>query len=218
MDNTLETHLDTLLEEFEIECDSNLNLYATSLQLYIEHSDLFSETMRNMIVEYAILKLFGKWEKFLEDIFIEYMLGGCSRNGQIVNRYVSPVDREHAYKMIQNVNLYPDWSDVEKVLTNARNFFENGGSFKILKTVKAELTSFKKVRNSIAHISIRAKRDFENLVQGKVGYLPDGITPAKFLIEFKTGRERNAPTYCEHYIAYLKNTAKMLVEYSPEET
>lgn len=202
MDNTLETHLDTLLEEFEIECDSNLNLYATSLQLYIEHSDLFSEIMRNMIVEYAILKLFGKWEKFLEDIFIEYMLGGC---------------REHAYKMIRNVNLYPDWSDVEKVLTNARNFFENGGSFEILKTVKAELTSFKKVRNSIAHISIRAKKDFENLVQGKVGYLPDGITPAKFLIEFKTGRERNAPTYCEHYIAYLKDTAKMLVEYSPEE-
>ncbi len=60
MNNILETHLDTLLEEFEIECDSNLNLYATSLQLYIEHSDLFSETMRNMIVEYAILKLFGK--------------------------------------------------------------------------------------------------------------------------------------------------------------
>lgn len=203
MNNILETHLDTLLEEFEIECDSNLNLYATSLQLYIEHSDLFSEIMRNMIVEYAILKLFGKWEKFLEDIFIEYMLGGC---------------REHAYKMIRNVNLYPDWSDVEKVLTNARNFFENGGSFEILKTVKAELTSFKKVRNSIAHISIRAKKDFENLVQGKVGYLPDGITPAKFLIEFKTGRERNAPTYCEHYIAYLKDTAKMLVEYSPEET
>ncbi len=202
MNNILETHLDTLLEEFEIECDSNLNLYATSLQLYIEHSDLFSEIMRNMIVEYAILKLFGKWEKFLEDIFIEYMLGGC---------------REHAYKMIRNVNLYPDWSDVEKVLTNARNFFENGGSFEILKTVKAELTSFKKVRNSIAHISIRAKKDFENLVQGKVGYLPDGITPAKFLIEFKTGRERNAPTYCEHYIAYLKDTAKMLVEYSPEE-
>ena len=137
MNNILETHLDTLLEEFEIECDSNLNLYATSLQLYIEHSDLFSEIMRNMIVEYAILKLFGKWEKFLEDIFIEYMLGGC---------------REHAYKMIRNVNLYPDWSDVEKVLTNARNFFENGGSFEILKTVKAELTSFKKVRNSIAHI------------------------------------------------------------------
>ena len=127
-------------------------------------------------------------------------------------------DRNHAYKMIQNVNLYPDWSDVEKVLTNARNFFENGGSFEILKTVKAELTSFKKVRNSIAHISIRSKRDFENLVQGKVGYLPDGITPAKFLIEFKTGRERNAPTYCEHYIAYLKDTAKMLVEYSPGET
>lgn len=217
MDNTLETHLDKLLVEFKMECDSNLNLYATSLQLHSEHSDLFSETMRNMIVEHAILKMFGTWERFLEDIFIEYMLGGYSRTGQIVNRYVAPVDRDHAYKMIQNVNLYPDWSDIDKVLTNARNFFENGGSFEILKTVKAELTSFKKVRNSIAHISIKAKTDFENLVRGKVGYLPDGITPAKFLIDFKPIKERNAPTYYEHYITYLKDTAKMLVEYSSAE-
>ena len=215
--SNLETRLDKLLENFETECDYNLSLYASSLQLYIDHSDLFSEMMRNMVVEYAILKLFGKWEKFLEDIFIEYMLGEHSRNGQMVNRYVNPINREHAYKMIQNVNLYPDWSDVEKILTNARNFFENGGAFEILKTVKAELTSLKKVRNSIAHISIRAKKDFENLVQGKIGYLPDGITPAKFLIEFRTGRERNAPTYCEHYIAYLKDTAKLLIEYNSEE-
>ena len=212
-----ETRLDKLLLEFEEECDNNLGVYFTSLQLYNEHSDLFSETMRNMIVEYTILRLFGKWEKFLEDIFIEYMLGGHSQHGDSVNRYVNPLDKEHAYRIIQNVNLYPDWSDVGKILTNARNFFENGGAFEILKTIKSEITSLKKVRNAIAHTSTRAQKEFENLVQGKVGYLPEGILPAKFLIEFKTGRRRNDPTYFEHYISYLRNTAKILVEYHRRE-
>lgn len=208
------TQLDILLSDFETECNINLNAFYTSLRLYNEHPDMFPENMRNMVVEYAILKLCGKWEKFLEDIFIEYMLGGRSRNGVVVNRYVSPIDANHAYRIIQNVNLYPDWSDVEKILINAENFFENGGAFEVLKTVKNEITSLKKVRNCIAHTSFRARKDFENLVQGRVGYLPDGITPAQFLIEFKISRQRNAPTYCEHYITYLKDTAKMLVEYN----
>ena len=113
-----------------------------------------------------------QWERFLENIFIEYMLGAKS---------------------------------------------EKGGAFEILKTMKAELTSLKKVRNSIAHISLRAKKDFENLVQGKIGYLPDDITPSKFLIEYKVEKKKSSPTYCEHYILYLKNLAKMIVEYNGEE-
>lgn len=210
-------NLDTLLTEFNNECDKDLNIFYAALQLNNEQPDVFSVMMRNMLVEYTVLMLFGKWEKFLEDTFTEYMIGGHSCNGQIVNRYVMPIDKEHAYRMIQNVNLYPDWSDIEKVLTNARNFFENGGAYEFLKTAKAEITSLKKVRNAIAHTSMRAKKDFENLVQGKIGYLPDGISPAIFLIEHKVTRQRGAPTYCEHYIAYLKTIARMVVEYSSEE-
>ena len=57
------------------------------------------------------------------------MLGGCSLNGDIVNKYVNPIDRDHAYRMIQNVNLYPDWSDIDKVLKNANDFFRSMWSF-----------------------------------------------------------------------------------------
>ena len=217
MSGTEESHLDKLLLDFEAECNDSLNIYFNSLKLYNEHPELFSLTMKNMIVEYLVLRIFGKWEKFLEDIFIEYMLGNHSRYGDSVNRYVNPMDRAHAYRMIQSVNLYPDWSEIEKILINARNFFENGGAFEILKTIKSEITSLKKVRNAIAHTSISAKNDFERLVQGKLGYLPDNISPAKFLIEFKIEKKRNAPTYCENYITYLKDTAKILVEYHVEE-
>ena len=61
------------------------------------------------------------------------MLGGCSLNGDIVNKYVNPIDRDHAYRMIQNVNLYPDWSDIDKVLKNANDFFEACGPFENFK-------------------------------------------------------------------------------------
>ena len=213
MTETVKYSLDILLEGFESECDNNLNIYFDALKLYNDHSDMFSEMMRDMVVEYVVLRLFGKWEKFIEDIFIEYMLGGRSEYGDAAHRYVNPVDKAHAYRMVRNVNLYPDWSDVEKILINACNFFENGGAFEVLKTIKTDITSLKKVRNAIAHTSCRAKKEFENLVQGKIGYLPEGITPAGFLIEFKVSRQRNAPTYCEYYISYLKDIARMLVQY-----
>lgn len=212
-----QTNLDGFLNEFEKDCDDCLSVYFNSLQLYNQQPEAFSEEMRNMLIEYIILKMFGKWERFLEKIFIEYMLGEKSQNGKAVNRYVTPYDGEHAYRMIQSVNIYPDWSDIEKVLINARNFFQDGGSFGILETMKSEITSLRKIRNAIAHTSIRAQKDFEKLVQGKVGYLPENITPAKFLIDYKAGRRRNDPTYCEYYILYLKSVAKILVEYNPEE-
>lgn len=43
-------NLDCILEKFQKECDDSLNIYFQSLRLYNEHSDLFSETMRNMMV------------------------------------------------------------------------------------------------------------------------------------------------------------------------
>ena len=207
-------NLDKILVEFDKECDKALDVVYSSLQLYNEQPDKFSEGMRNMLVEYTVLMIFGKWENFLEDTFIEYMIGGRSCNGQIISRYVMPIDKEHAYKMIKNVNSYPNWSDIENVLTHAQNFFEDGGAYEFLRTAKAELTSLKKVRNAIAHTSIRAKKDFDNLIQGKIGYLPDDISPAIFLIEHKVNSRRGSPTYCEHYITYLKNSAKMVVEYN----
>lgn len=217
MEETTNTSPGQLLADFREECNKSVDIYYSSLKLYNEQVQDFSEDMRNMLVEYIIMQLFSKWERFLEDIFISYMLGGKGVSGSSVKRYVYPKNKDHAYKLIQNVNQYPDWSDVEKILVNARNFFENGGPFEILKTMKAELNALKKIRNSVAHTSYRARQDFEKLVQGKIGYLPSGITPAKFLIDYKIGEKRSDPTYCKHYIEYLKCTASILAEFQMEE-
>lgn len=209
--------LDNLLASFQNDCDRCIHIYYELLKLYNEPIPSFSEDLRNMLVEHNIVQLFSKWERFLENIFIAYMLGNKSSNGDSPLRYVFPINEDHAYRLVQNVNQYPDWSDTDKILVNARNFFEGGGPFEILKTMKAELAAIKKIRNSIAHISHRARKDFENLIQGKIGYLPSGVTPARFLIEYKVGKKRNDPTYYEYYIEYLKDTASILVEFHADE-
>lgn len=217
MDENRDGEIAALLQEFEEKCDENLTIYVRALSLFNEHSDLFQENMRNMLVEYGILKLFGQWERFLEKLFIDYMLGEKNTSEYLPTRYINPINEEHAYRMVQNVNRYPDWTDIEKICINAQNFFENSGPFQILTTMKSTLNEFKKIRNAIAHTSKSAKRDFENLVRGKVGYSPEDMSPAKFLIEYKAGRRREDPTYYEYYLEHIRNTAKMLGDFTEED-
>lgn len=206
--------MQVLLSDFHEICDKNLEQYFETVRFNSEHPELFSEEMKNMLVEYGILQFFGQWECFIEQCFIGYMLGGKSTSGDSPNRYVFPIDAEHAYKIVQNVNQYPDWTDIDKIVTNANNFFENGGPFAPLNTMKGTLNEIKKVRNAIAHTSKNAKRAFENLVRSKVGHAPDGITPAKFLSEQKIEKRKNAQMYYEYYINYVKSTANLLCSFS----
>ena len=210
--------LDDYLNAFKTKCDWSLQVYFDTLSLYNESTvEGFTVDMKDMIIENLILNIYSSWEQFLESIFIGYMLGNKSDNGTEITKFVTPTNEEHAYNLIKNVTLYPDWADIEKVLINAENFFDDGGPFVLLKTLKGELYAIKKVRNAIAHVSKKAKQDFENLVRGKVGYLPADISPVKFVSEYKVGTRRNSPTYFEHYVEFLKNAATMLVEYQKED-
>lgn len=119
--------------------------------------------------------------------------------------------------MIKGINQYPEWSNVDTIQVYANNFLKDGKPFSKLLEMQDALKSLKKIRNALAHSSKDAKRKFENLVQGKLGRLPDGITPVRFLIEHRTGRTRNSPYYYEYYIDFLKETAGYLVE-NPSET
>lgn len=213
MEVQAKSKLDNLLCRFEDDCERSMELYYTIQELNNQYPSDYSNDIRDCIIEGTIMKLFAKWEGFLESVFLEYMMGQKSDNGEAIKRYVNPVDYEHAYRMIQKVNAYPEWADVDKIIGNAENFFENGGSFAILHTMRSEINAIRKIRNSIAHLSQKAKTDFEQLVRGLVGYLPDNITPAIFLTFYKKGNKKKDPTYFEYYVKYLNDTAKILVEY-----
>lgn len=210
MPNILDDHLN----DFRTKCDWALQVYFDAVSLFNENKvNGFTADMKYMIIENIILNICSSWEKFLEDVFIAYMQGNQSENGSSVTAYVAPVNDEHAYNLIKNVTTYPDWTDLNKIKINAENFFENGGPFKLLDTLRGDINAIKKIRNAIAHTSKRAREDFENLVRGKIGHLPMDITPAKFVSEYKTGNRRADPTYFEYYINFLKDSASMLVEF-----
>ena len=213
MPNVLDNHLD----EFKAKCDWALRVYFDAVSLYNENKvDGFSADMKEMIIENVILNVWSSWERFLEEIFIAYMQGSKSDNGDAVVTYATPVDDEHAYRLIKNLLNYPDWTEVDKILINAENFFEDGGSFKLLKTLKGDINAFKTIRNAIAHTSKKARKDFENLVRGKVGHLPENITPAIFVSEHRAGKRKTDPTYFQYYVEFLRDSAIMLVEYKTD--
>lgn len=209
------SRLDYHLSLFHEVCNSKLEVYYNVLQMYNNEKDypLFTKNIRDMLVDYSILCIYSSWEKFLENIFISYMMGEKSNTGDSVNLYVHPVNEEHAYNLIKSTNQYPEWSDIEKVLVYAYNFFEDGGSFKFLSTMKTELNALKKIRNCIAHSSIKALKDFEDLVRGNIGYLPTNITTASYVIDYGPKKINPRCSYYEYYLQYLKNASTMLVEY-----
>jgi len=213
MPNILDDHLN----KFKAKCDWALQVFFDAVSLFNQNQvNGFTADMKYMIIENIILNVCSSWEKFLEDIFIAYMRGNQSEHGSSVMVYVSPTSDEHAYNLIKNVTVYPDWTDITKIMINAENFFEDGGPFKLLNTLKGDLHAIKKIRNAIAHTSKKAREDFENLVRGKVGYLPTNIIPAMFVSEYKIGSKRADPTYFEHYVTFLKNSATLLVEYQAD--
>ena len=213
MPNILDDHL----TNFRSKCDWALQVYFDTVSLFNENQvNGFTADMNYMIIENIILTVYSSWEKFLEDTFISYMQGNISENGTAITVYVSPTSDDHAYNLIKNVTTYPDWTDVNKIMINAGNFFENGGPFQLLLTLKGDINAVKKIRNAIAHTSRKAREDFENLVRGKVGHLPNDITPAKFVSEYKTGNRRADPTFFEYYVNFLKDSAAMLVEYQAD--
>jgi len=209
--------LDEHLISFKARCDWALQVYFDAVSLYNGNQvDGFTADMKYMIVENVVLNICSSWERFLENIFIAYMQGNKSDNGSAITTYALPRDDMHAYNLIKNVTAYPDWTDISKILVNAENFFEDGGPFKLLETLKGDIIALKKIRNAIAHTSKKAREDFENLVRGKCGHLPNGITPAKFVSEYKIGNRRIDPTYFEYYVNFLKDSATMLVEYQAD--
>lgn len=210
--------IDEILFNYQKENDELLELFYSSCAMREKFPEAYSEKMHYIFVEHILLTAYKNWEFFIENIFIRYMLGDSSKEGNPVHRFVYPKDEEHAYKMIKNVRLYPDWSDINAVTTYAENFFEEGGAFAYLRTMKGELYSIKKIRNAIAHNSLNAKREFENLVLGKIGFLPNNITPANFLANYKMGKKKTDVLYIEHYIDYLKNAAELLAQYNTRNT
>ncbi|WCK54757.1 hypothetical protein PP175_01585 [Aneurinibacillus sp. Ricciae_BoGa-3] len=195
-------------DKFLLACDENEKYAYNGQELYSQGVQtgpiIFDKNMRDLVVEYSFMKLFLCWEDFLEKVFVKYCLDFEGANGNKLIRYVNPRDEIHAYEMIRGNNSYPDWTNTDKIIKTAGDFFENGGTFLNLKLKIADINDTKIIRNALSHMSINSKQKFETLVRTRHGHYPLNTTPADFLTWIDR-RNRTSPiTYFNHYVATLK--------------
>lgn len=191
---------------------------ATALQLVSDTNALisggasgngvvFTQRHGDMIIEKAFLDVFETLESFMENVFICYMLGLNGQNGNTVERYVMPLDKEHAKKILRGKDQYVDFTNRSSIMKYAENFFKNGGPFVYLNGISQDFEDMKKIRNEISHSSINSRDEFERMVRSRISFLPTSINVASFLMAEMPKRKKS---FFAHYLSVVENTIEAL--------
>lgn len=137
-----------------------------------------------LVAELAYLRCFLAWEVFLEEVFVCYALGKPAPNGTTFETYVAPPNEAHARGMITGEGrAFVSWNRPKAVRERAQLFFREGEPFSpALLTISTILSDMIVVRNRIAHRSTSARAKFLDLVRLRLGSVPPGISPGRFLL------------------------------------
>lgn len=167
--------------------------------------------IRELTIKQAFINVFSGWEHFLENTMIAYALDEPSLTESKPLRYISPIDEEHADKIIKGNSSYPDWSNLQQVKDMADRLFENGKPYvTALNGFNSVFTGIKRTRNIIVHDSIKSKNEFNTLVRTSLNASSVGISPTDYLLSKKGSQ----PRFYKLYIEHLKNAASIICNYS----
>lgn len=169
------------------------------------------KNVREMTIKQAFLNVFTEWEHFLENSAIAYSLGEENLCGFKPNKYISPIDEDHANRLIKGDSTYPDWSDIRSVKDTVLRLFENGEPFKsALDGFSSKFSEIKKVRNIIVHNSVKSKEEFDTLVRNSLRASDVGLT----VVEFLLSKKGTNPYFFDIYITLIENTATLISNYT----
>lgn len=196
--------LNEIKEKLKVEIEQSFELIGSINQLAqnLQNDQVYLIQIDQvyLIYELSFLKIFLAWEYFLEKSFILYMLGKKTENGYKPESYVTPIDEDHAYKIIKGGANFPNWLDLEFIREKSELFFKDGEPFKSAlyddQTIHKGLRIMKTTRNRIVHVSPGSREKFESMLRDEFGYATD-ITPGEFLM--KEGKKTK-----KSYINYFK--------------
>lgn len=135
-----------------------------------------------LIHELAFLRCFLAWEVFLEDTFYAYLMGRSAPNGSVYQRYMTPRSLDHAKRVIRGDRPFVTWTIPGAVTDRAEMFLREGEPYATaIGNVSSDLSDMVKIRNRIAHRSDSASSTFLALVRQKLGSVPPGMSPGRFL-------------------------------------
>ena len=190
------------------ECRTTLSneLQSCSSLLRVAHTQdasgnyMFAEQQRASVVEGAFLRAYTSWESFIEDAFLNYLLGQPSCKGTVFPAYVSPVDSGHALRLVVGAGIHVSWTNPSKVVELTQVYFQGTDPFKLpLDSAASNLLDMYTIRNAIAHSGRLTQRALESLSRRLLARSVPGITPARLLLSSRKLKPA-FPTYFAYFI------------------
>jgi hypothetical protein len=154
-------------------------------------------------IEAAFLQLFKSWEYFLEESFISYLSGRLCCDGNSIQCYIKTSDEDIARRILFQESKFSDWTSVEKVVRRYDVFFFSPN--RCTDSIKANSSILKQVaiiRNSIAHISQKSKKEFYELCTNLLGGRPSISRPSQLLS--RTHPSDPSITFFDWYVTHLE--------------
>lgn len=206
--DSLENLRDNLLRDVE----ESLNLIRTVNAIVSQPGSQanLSTKQRDLIVEWAFVRIHAAWEAFLESCFIAYMLGVQTTSGFAPVRYVFPNNEQHASDIVLGGREYFPWTTPSAVSKQSKFYFKDGQPFaQIIEGAATDLQEMNTLRNAVVHRSRVAEEKFKSLVRDKLRTAPPDVNPASFLLTARPGIPQR--TYFLHYCNNLGVIAKKIV-------
>lgn len=204
--------LDHFRDDLIQDVDDALNLIRiiTAISSITTLPENLSSKHRETIVEWAFVNLHAEWENFLENCFVNYMLGVHTDSGYGPVRYIFPKDERHALGIILAGRGFFQWIRPDRVKDQSMLCFERGEPFcSVFDSTMRELNEMTTIRNAIVHKSAVAMDKFKVLVRDKLTTFSSAITPGVFLA---TTRPKTLHmTFLSSYCNKLKTIAGKLV-------
>lgn len=202
------------IEEVYNNFDNECNMAEKAITEVIKLANPVSDDLllvREFTIKQAFLTAFTGWEHFLENSMIAYSLDEPNLNGFKPQRYIFPIDEEHADRLIKGSAIYPDWSDINNVKEIAKRIFGDLNPYMdALNIFNSIYHGMKKTRNVIVHNSLKSKKEFDTLVRNEMGPSYVGLSASDFLLSQK-GKK---PVFYKYYIEHLRNAVNSICKYS----
>ncbi len=161
--------LNQVLSDYRSGINQVNSLISFAYQQNANQDYVHSNSIQEFITTSAFLRMFIHWEAFLENAFVEYMVGELSITGRPVQCYVSPADREHVHRILIGTQRYVDWANHDIVIKLADLFFLGGEPLKSnLSAVRMDLIDLRTIRNAAAHLSSTTQPKLDALASRKL--------------------------------------------------
>jgi hypothetical protein len=157
------------------------------------------------LYEGLFLRLVTSFESFLEDLFLQIMLGKTCYPKSRVKPRVEFRSITVLREVLLQTHDYLEWLPYQKTLNRANSYLRGGRPFSQLTDAQiSKIREAIRVRNSVAHSSEYSKIIFEKKVLGNLILSPRERTPAGFL----RSTVRINPPLCRFQL-YLSNFSRI---------